>query len=607
MVRNVAGAIGSVVRRSNGDGGAPERESCLVCSTNLLESDLYARNRICPVCNFHYSMTARERIDSLADPGTFRERNRRVSSLDPLSFSAKVSYKQRLFLDQRRTGLSEAVVTGTCSIGGSPAVLAVLDFGFMGGSMGCVVGEKVALAMERAAKRRLPFVTVVTSGGARVQEGVLSLMQMAKTVIAASQLHEKGLPLITVLANPATGHAYASFANLADIILAEPGAIVGLAPMRAIRESSSQPIPGGSHTSDSHLAHGIVDDVVHRSDLRDKIAVLLELLGPRYRLEAQRKAEPRQPSEHRPPAWDSVQLARHSDRPTAMDYLSRIMSSFVEIHGDRVHGDDGAVVCGIGYLGSQTVVVIGQERGRQGDPVERNGGRTSPEGFRKALRAADLAEKFDLPIITLIDTPGPLLSLEAEERGLGHTIAAMMARMAGLSAPVVAVITGEGGSEGALALGLANRVLMLENAIYTVISPEEAAGLFYQDQTRADEAAESLRLTARGCEELGIIDQIVQEPPGGAHVNPDEAARHLRRALLKELSELQPRRRSGHAAERRKKFRNMGEYSSSFRSTISRDVHRLQGLAASGVRKVTRRSAPEPENHEGIPAGEERT
>ncbi len=607
MVRNVADAIGSVVGRRDGDGGAPERESCLVCSTNLLTSDLYARSRICPVCNFHYSMTARERIDSLADPGTFRETNRRVSSLDPLSFSAKVSYKQRLFLDQRRTGLSEAVVTGTCSIGGSPAVMAVLDFGFMGGSMGCVVGEKVALAMERAAKRRMPFVTVVTSGGARVQEGVLSLMQMAKTVIAASQLHEKGLPLITVLANPATGHAYASFANLADIILAEPGAIVGLAPMRAIRESSSQPIPGGSHTSDSHLAHGIVDDVVHRSDLRDRIAVLLELLGPRYRLEAQRKAEPRQPSEHRPPAWDSVQLARHSDRPTAMDYLSRIMSSFVEIHGDRVHGDDGAVVCGIGYLGSQTVVVIGQERGRQGDPVERNGGRTSPEGFRKALRAADLAEKFDLPVITLIDTPGPLLSLEAEERGLGHTIAEMMARMAGLSAPVVAVITGEGGSEGALALGLANRVLMLENAIYTVISPEEAAGLFYQDQTRADEAAESLRLTASGCEELGIVDQIVQEPPGGAHVNPDEAARHLRRALLKELSELQPRRRSGHAAERRKKFRNMGEYSSSFRSTISRDVHRLQGLAATGMRRITRRSPPEPENHEGIPAGEERT
>ena len=606
MVRNVAGAIGSVVRRRDGDDGAPERDSCLVCNTDLLTSDLFASSRICPVCNFHYSMTARERIDSLADPGTFRETNRRVSSLDPLSFSSKVSYKQRLFRDQRRTGLTEAVVTGTCSIGGSPAVLAVLDFGFMGGSMGCVVGEKIALAMERAAKRRLPFVTVVTSGGARVQEGVLSLMQMAKTVIAASQLHEKGLPIISVLANPATGHAYASFANLADIILAEPGAIVGLAPMRAIRESSASPIPGGSHTSGSHLAHGTVDDVVHRSDLRERIAVLLELLGPRYKLEAQRKSEPSQPLDHSTQAWDSVQLARHSDRPTAMDYIARVMSTFVEIHGDRVHGDDGAVVCGIAYLGGQTVVVIGQERGREGDDVERNGGRTSPEGFRKALRAADLAEKFQLPIITLIDTPGPLLSLEAEERGLGNSIAAIMARMASLSVPSIAVITGEGGSEGALALGLANRVLMLENAIYSVISPEEAAGLLYQDQGRADEAAESLRLTASGCEELGIIDQIVQEPPGGAHVNPDEAARHLRRVLLKELSELQPRKRSGYAADRRKKFRNMGEYSSSFRSTISRDVSLLQGLAATGMRRIARRGRTEPEPPEGIPAGEER-
>ena len=371
--------------------------------------------------------------------------------------------------------------------------------------------------MEHAAKRRLPVVTVVTSGGARVQEGVLSLMQMAKTVIAAGQLHEKGLPLISVLANPATGHAYASFANLADIILAEPGAIVGLAPMRAIRESSSRPIPGGSHTSDSHLAHGTVDDVVHRSDLRDRIAVLLELLGPRYKLEAQRKPDPPHLPDHQAQAWDSVKLTRRSDRPTVMDYVSRIMSSFVEIHGDRVHGDDGAVVCGLGYLGSQTVVVIGQERGREGDEVERNGGRTSPEGFRKALRAADLAEKFDLPVITLIDTPGPLLSLEAEERGLGNTIASMMSRMASISVPSIAVITGEGGSEGALAVGLANRVLMLENATYSVISPEEAAGLFYQDEARADEAAESLRLTARRLH-------------GARHRRPDRAGAAGRRA-----------------------------------------------------------------------------
>ncbi len=603
MVRNVTGAIGSMVGRRDGDGPDPARESCLVCGADLVESETFARDRFCPVCHFHYSMTARERIESLADPGSFRETNRSVTSLDPLSFSSRVSYKQRLFRDQRRTGLTEAIVTGACSIGGSPAVLAVLDFGFMGGSMGCVVGEKVALAMEYAAKRDLPLVAVVTSGGTRVQEGVLSLMQMAKTAIAANRLHEKGLPLISVLANPATGHAYASFANLADIILAEPGAIVGLAPMRSIRESSAQPVPRGSHTSESHLAHGMVDGVVHRADMRDRIAALLDLLGSRFRLEAQRALEPTQRPEPRPQAWRSVSLTRRDDRPTSMSYVSRIVSSFVEIHGDRVYGDDAAVVCGIGQLGGQTVALIGQERGED-NGVERNGGRTSPEGFRKARRAADLAEKFGLPLITLIDTPGPLTSLEAEERGLGNTIAMMMSRMGRLETPSIAVIIGEGGSEGALALGLANRVLMLENAIYSVISPEEAAGLFYHDQSRADEAAESLRLTARDCLELGIADHIVQEPPGGAHLNPGEAARHLRRALLHELSALQPMKKRRIASERGKKFRKMGEYSSHFRSAITREVSSLQSFVSTGVRRIARRDPEsEPYPNEDIPAG----
>ena len=228
MVRNLADVLRSVINRGRGDsGGTVDRETCLVCDTSLASADLYTQFRVCPVCRFHYSMSARERITCLADPQTFREINRLLITLDPLSFSSRVSYKQRIFHDQRRTGLTEAVVTGTCAIGGSPAVLIVLDFGFMGGTMGCVVGEKVALALEQAAKRKLPAIAVVTSGGARIQEGILSLMQMAKTSIAANQLSDKGLPFISVLANPATGQAYASFANLADIVVAEPGAIVG--------------------------------------------------------------------------------------------------------------------------------------------------------------------------------------------------------------------------------------------------------------------------------------------------------------------------------------------------------------------------------------------
>lgn len=564
------------------------REACLVCGASLLESELYARHRICSVCRFHYSMTARERINSLADPGSFREINRHLISLDPISFSSRVSYRQRLFRDQRRTGLTEAVVTGTCAIGGIPVMLIVLDFGFMGGSMGCVVGEKVALALEQAARRRLATIAIVTSGGARIEEGLLSLMQMAKTVIAANQLHDKGIPFISVLANPATGQAYASFANLADIILAEPGAIVGFTPLRVIKETSELPLPQAAHTSESHLEHGLLDAVVDRAQLRELLGALLDMLGPQYCLTPMQKSLQQKLELPRPHAWNSVQLARHESRPTSLDYVGRIFTSFVELHGERFYGDDKSIVCGLGQLGGQAVVVIGQQRYRRSNGVE-HGSRTSPEGFRKAQRALRLASKFDMPLVTLIDTIGPDLSLQAENRGLGNAIAATIALIARLRVPTLSVIIGEGGNAGALALGVADRVLMMENAIYSTISPEEAAEVMFQDEARADEAAESLRLTAQDCLKLGIVDRVVPEPLGGAHLNHDEAARQLRRTLLQELAQLQAIPRGKMLRERYKKFRKMGEYSSYFRAVVAREVNALQGLVATGVRRLAGR------------------
>ena len=609
MVRNLTDRLSSVIKRDRSEEKAIRtRDTCLVCDASLVDSQIYDQYRVCHVCRFHYSMTARERIDSLADPETFQETNRSLISLDPLSFSSRVSYKQRIFRDQRRTGLTEAVVTGSCAIGGSPTMLIALDFGFMGGTMGCVVGEKVALAFEQAVKRKLPTVAVVTSGGTRIQEGVLSLMQMAKTSIADSQLNDKGLPLITVLANPATGQAYASFANLADIIFAEPGAIVGFSPLRAIKEISEQPLPRGSHTAESHLEHGMLDAVVDRTQLRDLLAVLLDLLGPQYRLTLRHKGRKQQVEAHRHEAWSSVQLARHESRPSSLDYIGRISTNFVELHGDRSFGDDEAIICGLGDLGGQAVMYIGQERGRGPSDVDHHDGRTSPEGFRKAQRALRLASKFDIPLITLIDTPGPNLSLEAEERGLGNAIATTMALMAGLEVPSISVVIGEGGSAGALALGVADRVLMMENAIYSAVSPEEAAELIFQDEARAEEVAESLRLTAQDCRELGIVDLVVPEPPGGAHTNADEAARQLRRTMLQVLSELQSMSTRRMINSRYKKFRKMGEYSSHFRAAITREVNALQGFVATGVKRIAKRRRQEPEDlPEDILSGEENT
>ena len=537
-------------------------------------------------------MTARERIDFLADKGTFRETNKSLSSMDPLSFSSRTSYKEQIFRDQKRTGLTEAVVTGSCKIGGVSCVLIVLDFGFMGGSMGCVVGEKISLAFERATKRNLPVISVITSGGSRIQEGILSLMQMAKTSVTSNKLHEKGIPYISILANPATGQAFASFGNAADIILAEPGAIVGYSPLRTVKESQEN-VAENAHTAESQLKHGMIDAVADRAKLKEIVSVLLDLLQKEFKLQKTGVRDETLRDSAPTGAWHSVQLARHTSRPTALDLMARMMDDFVELHGDRMYGDDQSVVCGLGHLGGQTVAVIGQERRRPtNSSLERRDGRILPEGLRKAQRTLLLAEKFDVPIITLLDTPGANLSTEAETRGIGNAIASTMAVMSDIEIPTISVIIGEGGSAGALALGTADKLLMMENAIYTAVSPEDAAQVLYQDECKAQDAAESLKLTAFNCHELGIIDNIVPEPEGGAHTNHHQAARLLKRNILHELADLQKLSKRSRQRKRYKKFRNIGEYGSLFRSSISREVNMLRGTVARKVREIRVKSIP---------------
>jgi acetyl-CoA carboxylase carboxyl transferase subunit beta len=560
-----------------------DEEFCLFCGVNLTDSDTYHRYRVCPECRFHHSIPARQRIDLLADPGSFKEVNRFLTSIDPLSFSGKEPYEERLHEAQRRTGLTEAVVTGVCTIGGNPTVISVLDFGFMGGNMGGVVGEKVALAFELAIKRKIPAVSIVSSGGARLQEGMLSLMQMAKTSAAAKRLHSQRLPHVSVLTNPTSGEVYASFANLGDVVLAEPKALIGFAPLRVVQEVSGKPLPEGSHTAEDHLKHGMIDQIIDRTKLRQLLSVLLDLLNARYRLTVTKKAKsypvPEHPGEQ---AWQTVQLARHQKRPTAWDYISRITSSFIELHGDRHNGDDRAVICGVAELSGEAVVIIGQERSH-------NEGRAYPEGFRKAQRAMRLAAVFGMPVITLIDTPGAYPGIEAEERGIGPAIASTLALMSDLPTPIVSAIIGEGGSEGALALGVADRILMQEHAIYSVISPEGAASIIYRDTKKAKEMASALKLTATDCKELGVIDTIVPEPEGGAHTDPDEAARLLKNAIIRDLLESQQLTLVKLVKNRYKKFRRMGEYSSYFRAAISKEVADLQELLQRGVSKIKQR------------------
>jgi acetyl-CoA carboxylase carboxyl transferase subunit alpha len=259
--------------------------------------------------------------------------------------------------------------------------------------------------------------------------------------------------------------------------------------------------------------------------------------------------------------FQRVQVARHPRRPYALDYINTVFTDFVELHGDRLYRDDPAIVGGTARLGGRSVVVIGQQKGRDTkENLKRNFGMPHPEGYRKALRLLKLAERFKLPVVTLVDTPGAYPGLGAEERGQAEAIARNLEEMATLRTPTVAIVIGEGGSGGALALGIADRVLMFENAIYSVISPEGCAAILWKDSTQRERAAEALKLTAPDLMGLGVIDEIVREPLGGNHADPDAAAANLAEALRRHLGEIERLSLDDLVARRAEKFLRMGKF-----------------------------------------------
>ena len=566
--------------------GAAERtylsvvhDRCLFCEEPISDSPSYLTYRVCPFCRFHYTVTARERIELLVDKETFKETYKYVKTVEPLSFSRRNRYRKFLEQDQNRTGLTEAAVAGKCRIGDVETMLIVLDFGFMGGTMGSVVGEKVSMAFENAARRGIPAVAVVSGGGVRIQEGVLSLMQMAKTVTAANRLRDGEVPFIVVLANPSTGQAYASFANLADVILAEPGSLIGLSPLRTLREVSKTPLPLDAHTAEAHVGHGLLDNVVDRENLQPRIASILQILTAQKHGKSNHKnllkSEPEECDEVEP--WEAMTAARNSERPQASSYFRSILDPFIELRGDRLNSDDRSVVTGIGFMDGLAVAVIGQQRRTL---VEGERYHVFPDGLRKAQRLIDLASRFKLPLVTLIDTQGADPGLEAEEQGIGNAIARTLSSMLTVPTPMVSVVIGEGGSEGALALGLSDRILMQQFAIYSPISVNHTLGAAHHDHMLDREAAEALMLTAHDCLELGIADEVVPEPDGGSHVDPHEASAVLQTAILTNIFQLSKMSEGKLLKRRYKKFRRMGEGSGHSQEAMNREVNLLMSITS---------------------------
>jgi len=514
---------------------------------------------VCLACGYHHRETARAAIDRLVDANSFREQDSGLASTDPLHFVDESAYRERLLVLKEETGEADALVSGFARLDDHEVAIAALDFGFLGGSMGVVVGEKLVRIAERARDRHLPLISISASGGARMQEGMLSLLQMAKTSAAVQRLRESGCPYISILAHPTTGGVFASFANLGDIMIAEPGALIGFAGPRVVEQVIGRKLPEGSHTAEFLYAHGMVDAIIDRREQRGYLARCLAVLAaPRsgYQRRGHRFRSPRNGLEV--PAWDAVQRARGALRLTSVDYVERMLDEFIELHGDRSSGDDPAIIAGFGTLDGKAIALIALERGHLEDRERRHDGRPYPEGYRKARRVMELAERLKLPLVTLIDTPGAHPGVESEARGLASELAGSLARMSTLRTPIVSAVIGEGGSGGALALAVADRVLMLDGAIYSVIAPEGAAAILYRDATRAAELSSKLKLTARELKRLNVVDEIVPEPDIATDADPDAAAALLADSIMNALAELQRKRIDRVVRERYDRYQSIG-------------------------------------------------
>ena len=522
MFKKTGEKITSIHSRNRRKPEAPEGilKKCNKCGAAILTDEVINGKYICPKCHGYFRIPAYKRIELVTDAGSFEEWDAKIDEGErpenPLDFRG---YTEKVEALRVKTGLDEAVVTGKATICGYPVVIGVCDGRFMMASMGHAVGEKITRAVERATEERLPVVLFTCSGGARMQEGIISLMQMAKTSAALKRHSDAGFLYIPVLTDPTTGGVTASFAMLGDIILAEPGALIGFAGPRVIEQTIGQKLPEGFQRAEFLLEHGFVDQIVTRDEMKEVLGQILKM----HTVTDEKKEEcPEKKKENRKnisavkenvSAWGRVLKSREKERPVGKDYIDRLFTDFVELHGDRYYKDDPAVVGGIAYFHGKAVTVIAQCKGKTTkENLERNFAMPSPEGYRKALRLMKQAEKFQRPVICFVDTPGAFCGMEAEERGQGEAIARNLYEMSALKVPVLSIVIGEGGSGGALALAVADEVWMMENAVYSVLSPEGFASILWKDSKRASEAAGVMRLTAADLKELKVIEEIICEP-----------------------------------------------------------------------------------------------
>lgn len=538
---------------------------CPKCGKQVNRKRVVKRKYICYECEGYFRVRVPNRIRMVADPHTFELWFTDLPIHNPLNYEG---YEEKLAQAREKTGLDEAVTVGRCKVFGEDIVLGICDSRFLMSSMGQTVGEKITAAIERAIEYKLPVFLFCCSGGARMQEGIVSLMQMAKTSAAVQKLGEAGLLYCTILTDPTTGGVTASFAMLGDVIMAEPGALVGFAGPRVIKQTIGQELPEGFQTAEFLVEHGIIDGIVKREALKKTIYFLIKahqckegqyagFTPGKDRHFVLSEILKEQSFKVRPmDAWDKVKAVRKVERPQAPDYMEHIFDFFVESHGDRVFRDDPAIIGGLAFLDGQPVTVIAEHKGKDIKECQRrNFGMPMPEGYRKALRLMKQAEKFNRPIISFVNTAGAFCGIEAEERGQGEAIARNLKEMAALRVPVLCIFIGEGGSGGALATAVGNEVWMLENATYSILSPEGFASILWKDASRAREASEVMHITAQDLKQLHIIEKIIPEFGGADSTTAAAIGGYMKEQIVDFLKRCQGMSGEELAAQRYERFR----------------------------------------------------
>ena len=544
-----------------------ETVTCKICKKELDKQRVIKNKYVCYECGYYFRVRTKNRIRMVADAGTFETWDNDLKTENPLNFP---EYEEKVAATQEKTGLNEGVTMGSCTINGEKTVLGVIDARFMMGSMGHVVGERITRAMEKATEQKLPVILFCCSGGARMQEGIISLMQMAKTSAAFKKHSDAGLLYVSILTDPTTGGVTASFAMLGDIILGEPGALVGFAGPRVIKQTIGQELPEGFQRSEFLVEHGIIDGIITRDKMKDTMYDLIVTHKQRQgyanfdsavedeKFDISEILKERLKDDEPKTPWEKLRGARQMSRPSGFDYVKYICDDFREIHGDRTMNDDRAIVGGIGHIDGQPVTVISQVKGASmAECMERNFGMPLPDGYRKALRLMKQAEKFGRPIITFVNTPGAFCGLEAEERGMGEAIARNLYEMSSLKVPVLCILIGEGGSGGALALAVGNEVWMLENATYSILSPEGYASILWKDSNRAEEAAEVMQITAQDLKRLNVIEQVVPEYGGADEQSVPYIGKYLKMNIKEFLKKYSDKTPEEIAQDRYDRFRNL--------------------------------------------------